>query len=303
MSRIDEALERARTVSPDRLAQPADAVVIAAGVEFPLEPDAAVAAVTIGDDESFRHHDSTEPRAASPAIEVEADLTTFAGAEKLMFNSAETGSVEQYRRLAARLLTAQAENGMRLVMITSAFPAEGKTLTSANLALTLSESYKKKVLLIDGDLRRPSIHEVFHVPNVGGLNDRLDVDVNRKISLLNYTEHLSILTAGRADSDPMSVLSGARMRRVLDEAREQFEWVIIDTPPVALLTDAHLLSGLVDGVLLVIQSGKTPLPALQTAVQAVGRERVLGVVLNRVDDAMAHGGYYYYGSYSGAQKV
>jgi Mrp family chromosome partitioning ATPase len=89
------------------------------------------------------------------------------------------------------------------------------------------------------------------------------------------------------------------MQRVLQEASARFDWVIIDTPPVALLTDAHLLSALVDAVLLVIRAGQTPLAAINTAVQAVGRERILGVVLNRADDALVYHTYQYYGAYSG----
>jgi capsular exopolysaccharide synthesis family protein len=182
-------------------------------------------------------------------------------------------------------------------MVTSALPGEGKTLTSANLALTLSESYKRPVLLIDGDLRRPSIHEVFRLPNVSGLNDGLQIDADRKIPLLSYTDNLTILTAGRPDSDPMSVLSGEQMRRVLAEAAKRFDFVIIDTPPVALLPDAHVLSNLVDAVLLVVESGRSPLPALKKAVEAVGRERVLGVVLNRATHGVHAGNYDYYGDY------
>jgi capsular exopolysaccharide synthesis family protein len=182
-------------------------------------------------------------------------------------------------------------------MVTSALPVEGKTLTAANVALTLAESYKRQVLLIDADLRRPWVHEMFQIPNLSGLNDGLRSSEDRKIPLLRLTDHLSVLTAGRPDRDPMSVLSGDRMRRVLQEASLRFEWVIIDTPPVALLTDAHLLASLVDAVLLVVQSGKTPLAAINRAVEAVGRERILGVVLNRADHAAVYHAYDYYGTY------
>jgi Mrp family chromosome partitioning ATPase len=98
----------------------------------------------------------------------------------------------------------------------------------------------------------------------------------------------------------MSVLSGERMRRVIAEAGTRFDFVVIDTPPVALLTDAHLLSSLVDTVLLVVQSGRTPLAAIKTAVQAVGRERILGVVLNRADEALPSRLYGYYSGYRSA---
>src|SRR6266567_2966037 len=302
MSRIDDALARARTVGREELQPPvATAPAAATGLEFPVEPGAPTDPLHF-DEFTEGPSEETNQDVAAAVIDVDGDLSTLPGVEKLMVNSRLTRPVEQYRRLAARLLMARAESGTQLVMVTSAFPAEGKTLTSSNLALTLSESYKRDVLLIDGDLRRPTIHELFRIPNVSGLNDGLQLGAERKIPLINYTDHLSILTAGRPDSDPMSVLSGERMRRVLREAKKRFEWVIIDTPPVALLPDAHLLSGLVDAVLLVIQSGQTPLPALKMAVQAVGRERVLGVVLNRADNPIASAAYDYYGNY-GAEKV
>ncbi len=247
--------------------------------------------------ESSFSSQSVDDGPAAGVVEIDGDVSRLRSADKMMLGASDSTSVEQYRRLAARLLLAQAENGTKLVMITSALPSEGKTLTSANLALTLSESYKRTVLLIDGDLRRPGIHELFEIPNASGLNDGLSVDANRKIPLLSYTEHLSILTAGRPDSDPMSVLSGSAVRRVLEEAARRFQFVIIDTPPVALLPDAHLLSNLVDAVLLVVESGRSPLPALKRAVDAVGRGRVLGVVLNRSDKGLPHGNYYYYSRY------
>jgi capsular exopolysaccharide synthesis family protein len=217
-----------------------------------------------------------EPR---PAPEVETIERRPTG--KLVLNTdLEPTSVEQYRRMAARLHLAQAQQGTKLVMVTSALVGEGKTLTATNLALTLSESYKKRVLLIDADLRRPGVHELFRIPNFTGLNDGIRSDEDRKVPVIRVTDRLSVLTAGRPDPDPMSVLSSDRMRRVLADAAAAFEWVVIDTPPVALLSDAHLLAMLVDTVVLVVRAGVTPLQAIQKAAQAVGRDRVLGVVLN-----------------------
>ncbi len=166
----------------------------------------------------------------------------------------EQGCVEQYRRLAARLHLAQAEHGIKVVMIASALPQEGKTLTAANLALTLSESYHRNVLLIDGDLRRPSVHEVFKIPNLTGLNDGVKSETERKVPLVHWSECLTLVTAGRPDPDPMRVLSSGRMKKVIAEAGAKFDWVIIDTPPVGLLTDASLFAAMVDTVVLVVQA-------------------------------------------------
>lgn len=287
MTRIDQALARARSARPEDLAT----VVAPSDGEEPEFPQEMI-------DELVQEEFSpVEPeRQAGPAVlDPITDLRQLPLAEKLSPISANGSSVEQYRRLAARLHLAQMEHQTRIVMVTSAIPGEGKTLTAANLALTLSESYRRKVLLVDADLRRPWMHQVFQVPNVTGLNDGLRSESERKVHLIEVTEGLTLLTAGRPDPDPMSVLSSDRMRHVLEEAGTRFDWVIIDTPPVGLLTDAHLLASLVDTVLLVVHAGYTPLAAINTAVQAIGRDRILGIVLNRADDAVLGQGYSYYG--------
>jgi len=208
-----------------------------------------------------------------------------------------TLALEQYRRAAAILHHAQREQNVRVVMVASALPGEGKTLTSINLALTISESYQRSVLLIDADLRRPMIHQVLGISNRSGLNGLLKAPEEQKVSVSVVSNTLSVLTAGRPDPDPMSGLISERMRRVLEEARERFEWVIIDTPPVALLSDANLLAAMVDAAVLVIGAGSTPYPAVERAIAALGRERIAGVVLNRADlKALAadYGAYGYY---------
>ena len=129
---------------------------------------------------------------------------------------------ERYRQLAATLHHAQVAQKINIVMVASAVAGEGKTLTATNLALTLSESFKRRVLLIDADLRRPSLHEVFQVPNVSGLNEGLQAPTERKLSLLQISAGLSLLPAGRPDPDPMSSLTSARMRQILEEASSGF---------------------------------------------------------------------------------
>ena len=214
-------------------------------------------------------------------------------------------AVEQYRKLAASLHHAQLERQIKVVMITSAAPGEGKTLTSTNLALTLSQSYRRNVLLIDGDLRRPSVHSVFDVPNVLGLSDGLKSEVEHKLSLIQISEHLTVLPAGRPDSDPMSGLTSDRMRRLVAEAAARFDWVLIDTPPVGFLSDANLLAAMVDVTLFVVRAGKSPFRLIQRALDAVGRNRIIGVVLNAVkesDDVVGYGYYGYYGHYGPQRK-
>ena len=237
--------------------------------------------------------------AAGRQVELTAEpglVATAAGVAEKVVVDADTNpaSVEQYRRLAAVLHHAQNERGLKVIMVTSALPGEGKTLTASNLALTLSESYQRRVLLVDADLRRPSIHQLFALPSLSGLSDGLRSVEDRKLTLVEVSSHLTVLPAGRPDPDPMSVLTSSRMQYVLDEAREKFDWVIVDTPPVGLMPDAHLLAAMVDGALLIIGAGMSPHRAVAKAAEVIGRDRILGVVLNRVArNDMSHGSYYY----------
>jgi protein-tyrosine kinase len=199
--------------------------------------------------------------------------------EKLVVGPA-SHIAEPFRRLAATLHHAQLVNGVKALLVTSANAGDGKTFTAVNLALTLSESYRRQVLLIDADLRRPSLHEVFKVPNVTGLNEGLAAGEDTQLAALRLTQTLTLLPAGKPVPDPMGGLSSTRMRRILEEATARFEWVIVDTPPVGFLADANLLGSLVDGTLLVVRANQTPYAAVTRALDAIGRDRVLGVVLN-----------------------
>lgn len=192
-------------------------------------------------------------------------------------------AVEQYRRCGATLHHAQLERGVRVVMVTSAALGEGKSLTSANIALTLSVSYRRRVLLIDADLRRPALHDIFQVSNRQGLSNGLRRESAATFPTVALTDTLALLPAGVPDPDPMASLTSARMRQLIDEARGKFDWVVIDTPPVALMPDASLLADMADGVVLVVQAGGTPLDIIKQATKAIGKKRILGVVLNRAE--------------------
>jgi protein-tyrosine kinase len=208
-------------------------------------------------------------------------------------------SREQYRKLAGALHAAQRTGSLKVVMIASAVAGEGKTLTATNLALTLSESYQRSVLVIDGDLRRPSIHQVFGFDGSPGLTECLATPDERRLPLHRVSERLTVLTAGRASSDPMAGLTSDRMHKLIAEAREVFDWVIIDTPPVGVLTDANLLAAMVDATLLVVKADTTPYYLVQRAVDAIDRERLFGVVLNQATRTTPAYGYQYYQAYYG----
>ena len=201
----------------------------------------------------------------------------------------------QFNRLAATLHKIQGANGMRVLMITSPDPSDGKTLTAINLAWVLSDSYRRRVLLVDADLRRPSLGEMTGVIRPTGLSQALKAKTEQQLSVIPLTPTLTLLPGGAPDPDPISGLTSDRMRHILRDAAAQFDWVILDAPPVGPLADAPLLAEMVDGTLLVVRAARTQFASSQSAIDALGRERVLGVVLNAVNlDSVGQ-----FGSYSG----
>ena len=230
---------------------------------------------------------------AQPAARLNGDVAEkLVSAEDPAERSRFDIAVEQYRRLAATLHQAQAERGLKVVLVTSAGPGEGKSLTAANLALTLSESYQRRVLLVDGDLHRPSLHGLFGAANSDGLSDILTGASASALKVIPVSPRLSLLPSGRPMADPTTAISSPQMREIVDAARAAYDWTIIDTPPVGLLSYAKLLADMVDGVLLMIEAGSTSYLDAQRAIDAVGRERVLGVVINRMAEQSGEAKYY-----------
>lgn len=298
MTRLTDALDRAANRQPQADPSAADQP----------KPEAPVAELgrawqfDVEEPTTVRHDDGVTPL---PQVKTNAQANTYefglGAAGKLVFGPApDNTTVEQYRHLSALLHQSQADNGDRSVMISSAVAAEGKTLTATNLALTLSQSFARRVLLIDADLRRPNIHEVFRLPNTTGLSNVLRRSQGGKLPVHQVLPKLWVLTAGRPDPDPMGSLVSQSMRELLEEAVEQFDWVIVDTPPVGLLTDANLLAAMIDRAILVVGAETTPYPLAKRAVESVGSHKILGVVFNRAKRSQmsgGYGGYSYYGGY------
>jgi len=290
MSRVEQALRRAgqaTTLAPVHPRQD----VLAAGADtlsldfYPGEQRAPVAAMPVAAVPAV----STTDSFLATADFIDGDFSPrFSDAYKDKVVTSATlpsSTVEQYRRLAASLHHLQAEQGLRSLTITSSVPQEGKTLTSVNLAMTLSESYKRRVLLVDADLRRPSLHQVFGFPAGRGLCEALRSSAGEIVPLVHVSPRLSVLPAGLPDGDPMTALASPRIAELLEEAASDFDWVLLDAPPVALMADAGLLVRLTRAVILVIGAGSTPYTVVEKVVAEVGRENIVGTVLNRTEDA------------------
>jgi len=237
----------------------------------------------------------TRVEQTSPARRVRLDNTAVQA--RLVTGASNSVSLEQYRRLAAVLHEEQVHSKLKTVMITSALPGEGKTLTIVNLALTLSGSYGRRVLVIDADLRAPSIHALLDIKNNRGLTEALR-DPHAVLPVVEVSPGLSVLTAGRPGSTPLADLTSERMGELIRACAASFDWVLIDTPPVGLLPDAQVLARRAGAVIFVIAAGSTPASAVERAVSELGTESIIGTVLNRVDDRhIPEASYYsaYYG--------
>lgn len=305
MGRIDDALRRAAATAVPVAGSDPDRRTVAtlqstAGVnDYPVE-DAAGRTSRETVDATAVRRPRPAPRAAMPAPADAPPRAANVVAGKLVTDPAiSPKSVEQYRRLAATLHELQMQHSIKSVMVSSAVPGEGKTLTAANLALTLAHSYNRRVMLIDADLRRPAVHALFELPNRAGLGDGLRNDA-APLPVVQVTSRLTVLPAGRPDHNPTAGLTSERMRSIVDEATRQFDWVILDSPPVGLLVDAKLMSSMVDGVVLVVGAGSTDYELSQRAIEEVGRDRIIGAVLNRAsDDADTASDYYDHYYYAG----
>ena len=210
---------------------------------------------------------------------------------------------ESYRQVQANLMFALGANDAKVLLVTSANPSEGKSTTSANLATTLAES-SKRVLLIDGDLRKPVLHRYFSLPNSSGLSTAFVVEPQSVRRLLKQiTPTFFVLTAGPVPPNPAELLGSRKMASMLEELAQPFDIVVIDSPPILRLADASVLTAMADGVVLVARRGKTHQKDLEDAAEVIrsSRKPLLGVVLNG-SKRHARRGYYGYGYGEGAQQ-
>ncbi len=310
MSRVDQALKRARALKSGEACDGSAAdlhtlntpVVAAWQYErFPTEADAAPVPEPRLSRASHTTKSPATPlrpvpkaEAPKPAVREAARSALPVFAEKIVGGPGGSVGREYYDHVAAALHHAQREKDTRLLMVTSAMPGEGKSLTAANLAMTLS-LYGRRVLLIDADVHRPTLHDLFNVSNSQGLLDGLATRADTPMPLIDVAPNLSLLPSGSSDAEPMSLLISDRMRQLLRDAAQTFDWVIVDTAPVCLVSDAHVLAGLVPAVVLVIRANATRHELVSSAVATLGRERILGVVLNCVDERDVVGGHDRYG--------
>lgn len=203
---------------------------------------------------------------------------------------------EAYRVLRTNIQFTHVDNPVKTIVITSAGPKEGKTVTSANLAVAFAQA-EYKVLLVDADLRRPNIHKIFDLQNHKGLTTLL-------MKHSNYHEYLNKMSVGNLDvilsgpipPNPSEMLNSDSFKKLLERFKEDYDIILIDSPPVVSVTDAVILSKLVDGTILVVASGKLETGAAIRSKELLEnvKANILGVVLNQVKYNKKHDYYYSY---------
>ncbi|RST74194.1 polysaccharide biosynthesis tyrosine autokinase [Siminovitchia acidinfaciens] len=203
---------------------------------------------------------------------------------------------EQYRTIRTNIQFSSVDEEIRSIMVTSSGPGEGKSTTAANLAIVFAQQ-GKRVLLIDGDLRKPTVHYTFGLTNSFGLSNVLthQMEISEVINVTNE-ELLSVMTSGPIPPNPAELLSSRTMANFIQEAQSQFDLIIFDTPPVLAVTDAQLLSNHCDGTVLVISSGKTEVEAALKTKESLeaAKAKLLGVILNNKKMKKNDNYYYYY---------
>lgn len=210
-------------------------------------------------------------------------------------------AAERYRLLRTRIKQVERGRNLRSIIVTSPAKGDGKSLTAANLALTMAQEFHQRVLLLDGDLRRPAVARMFGLGEGPGLTEVLLGVADLESALVHLPDqHLTLLPAGAPVAQPAELLGSAPMRRVLDSLSKSFDRILIDMPPVSPLADVHVLSPTVDGLLMIVRAGSTPKPAIERALSGLDMSKVLGLVLNGSGDAIPDGyGYEGYGYIGG----
>jgi protein-tyrosine kinase len=217
------------------------------------------------------------------------------------------GAVEQFRSLRSRIYQARYEAPLKTILVSSGMPSEGKSFITANLAMSLARNSVNNILLIDADLRRPTLHKLLGAPNAPGLSEYLagSVELNaimqRELSpettenaSQRSISNLTFIPSGKCDDNSSELVANHRIEELVTTLSPCFDWILIDSPPVLAVTDAVELARAADAVLLVARGARTPYAVAQRTQATFGGSRILGFVLNDVKDAPRRGSYYYY---------
>jgi capsular exopolysaccharide synthesis family protein len=269
MSRIFEALQRSESERAD-FSFPEPPTVTA---ELLLEVEKEKEAPKFGDFPSIR-----------VAIRPEARMVALSEKEGL--------GAEKFRFLGVKLRQLQQARQLKKLLITSTLPEEGKSLVSSNLVLTLARRKQQKVLLLEGDLRRPVQSAMFGCGHLPGISEWLQSG-SRTVNNIYYLDGPGfwLMPAGSPPENPLELMQSGKLAELIDQVGQWFDWVVIDSPPVLPLADTSVWGRFADGILLVVREGRTQKRQLQKGLSSLDHSRLLGVVVNNCSNT-DHEDYY-----------
>lgn len=247
----------------------------------------------------------------TPYVPKERVTTPFAPANPCVVSTEDIHApvAEQYRKLKTAVLKSTKKEFRNILMVTSSLSGEGKSITAANLAVTIAEELNQTVLLVDADLRRPALQRYLNVKPSHGIANCLEDGMNVGDAIVKTgIPKLTFLGAGKKVKNPAELLSSYRMKDLLAELKNRYRdrYVIIDTPPVLPFAETHALCTMVDGVILVVREGATTLQGINDTLESLQGAVLLGLVYNDAvaGDLVSRYGYGYYGyTQSGAESA
>ena len=289
MSFIDKALERAKSLR-QKGKDPA----------IPLEKEA------ISPSPSFTSSFQIMDTGMAPAEDINYSITRSVPVNmetvhrnRLILGEENIDIIEEYKLLRTRILQSTKREQRNILMVTGPLPGEGKTLTSINLAISIAQEVEKAALLVDADLRSPSVHRYFGVRGEPGLVDHLENDVPLQEAFIHPEGfgNLILLPAGRRVAQGLKFISSTRMADLVQELKHFYpdRYVLFDLPPLLSYADPLAFAPLVDGIIIVVEAGKTPRDDIDRCLHMLKEFPVLGFVLNKVDPAKQPGYHYRYG--------
>lgn len=235
---------------------------------------------------------TTRSQAKRPKLERGEILT----AEGVILNQ---GIAERFRILRAKIERRNLANDCyHVISVTSALPQEGKSVTAVNLARAFGRNPRGRTLLIDCDLRKPSVHKFFGIELEGGLTDVLAGNKSLTAAIRSVEPGLDVITAGRLVSDPARIIDQPLFKHHLNELRKQYSYVVIDCPPTLLCPEPISLSSMTDATIFVVRAWRTERSVVRDALKVLGRDKILGVVVNDSVEASRQRSYYDYYGYS-----
>jgi capsular exopolysaccharide synthesis family protein len=290
MSRIFEALQKSESERSGTASAPAVATELLQIVE---REASALAAKDFPANEAAPQEFAGQEFAKNDLSQVQSLPVALPKASKLICLTAqESFGAEKFRFLGVRLRQLQQSRPLKKVLITSTIPEEGKSTVAANLATILARRQQPKVLLLEGDLRRPSLGQQFGLGSIPGLSEWLQGEP-RPIKHIYRLEGSNVwfLPAGRPPMNPLELMQSGRLSELLNQLSAWFDWIVIDSPPILPLGDTSVWARLADGILLVTREGITKRRMLQRGLQALEQSKLLGAVLNSSANT-DHSNYY-----------